>query len=64
MTRTHRYTIQEQVYPPPSPGTRYRIIESYPTLDGFRSRLTNQVSDDLDSLRGKVFQLETGHMGD
>lgn len=60
----HQYKIVEQLYPVPPKGCRFRIIEAFPTLDGTRSRLTDAVSDTFDDLRGRVFQLETGHMGD
>lgn len=52
------FSIIEQLYPAPLPGTRYRLVETQKTIDGSRSRLTDRVSDDVDELRAMVWMLE------
>lgn len=45
------FTVMEQMYPPPNKGNRYRLVENVETIDGVRSRLTNECSDDLQMVK-------------
>lgn len=54
------FLIFEQVSPPPPAGCRFRIAETYMTIDGPRTRLTNSSFSTLADAQQFVLGLESG----
>lgn len=57
---TRSFLIFEQVAPPSPAGCRFRIAETYLTLDGPRTRLTNSSFSTLADAQQFLLGLETG----
>ena len=51
------FQLHEQIVPAPTKGCRYRVVEVYNTLDGFRTRMSSEAGDDLDAMTDRVTEL-------
>ena len=52
------FSIVEQVAPPPNNANRFRIIESFITSEGYRSRLTSFTFATVEEANDQLNQLQ------
>ncbi len=51
------FTIFEQVFPAPAGFLPYRLVETFSTVDGIRSRLTHQSFHTFEEALAKAMEL-------